>query len=66
MADCFDYLRQSLMCCGDTALEGGSEPESFPEGIVGTDGWGVQHVCKTYADINVFANEHRAFDLQDI
>ncbi|KAL7929242.1 hypothetical protein V8C35DRAFT_315892 [Trichoderma chlorosporum] len=37
---CFRYLRQSLMCCGDTALEG-QIPNS---NISGTDGTGAVHV----------------------
>jgi len=38
---CFDYLRQSAMCAGDSALEGLSETV---DGM--TDGWGNTHVCK--------------------
>lgn len=37
MNHCFDYLRQSIMCCGDVALEG--EQTTFPEGFDGSDGW---------------------------
>ncbi|SMR44149.1 unnamed protein product [Zymoseptoria tritici ST99CH_3D1] len=42
---CFDYLRQSLMCAGDTALEG-ADPAS--NGTTGTHGLGVTHVCKDW------------------
>ncbi|KAK4140240.1 uncharacterized protein C8A04DRAFT_15127 [Dichotomopilus funicola] len=41
---CFDYLRQSIMCCGDMALEG--QQTSFPAGFVGSDGWDAIHMCK--------------------
>ncbi|PPJ53017.1 hypothetical protein CBER1_11267 [Cercospora berteroae] len=42
---CFDYLRQAVMCCGDTALEG-SDPGRMHSDA--THGWGVTHVCKDY------------------
>lgn len=38
---CFDYLRQSVLCAGDAALEGESEAV---KGM--TDGWGATHMCK--------------------
>ena len=57
---CFDYLRQSLMCCGDTALEGGATV--FPGEVIGTDGWGAQHICKNYDDIFKWAEVRRTVD----
>jgi len=39
---CFDYLRQSVYCAGDSTLEG----KSREEGLEMTDGWGDMHVCK--------------------
>ncbi|QDS70583.1 hypothetical protein FKW77_000015 [Venturia effusa] len=39
---CFDYLRQSMFCAGDAALEG----KSATPGLEMTDGWGDTHVCK--------------------
>lgn len=39
---CFDYIRVALMCYGDTALEGADPGD---EGLHGTEGWGVTHVC---------------------
>jgi len=39
---CFDYLRQSTYCAGDSALEG----KSAIPGLEMTDGWGDTHVCK--------------------
>ncbi|KAK6864834.1 hypothetical protein PG990_005727 [Apiospora arundinis] len=49
MNHCFDYLRQSIMCCGDVALEG--EQTTFPEGFDGSDGWDAKHVCKDYTEV---------------
>jgi hypothetical protein len=48
---CFDYLRQSIMCAGDTNLEG--ETETGP-------GWGSKHQCANYDAILAWANEHSA------
>lgn len=48
---CFDYLRQSLMCCGDVALEG--QQTTFPGNpeLTGSDGWDAKHVCKDYGEM---------------
>ena len=43
---CFDYLRQAIMCHGDTALEG--LHTTFGPQIDGTDGWNTRHVCKPW------------------
>ncbi|KAK0744750.1 hypothetical protein B0T21DRAFT_380925 [Apiosordaria backusii] len=57
---CFGYLRQSLMCCGDTALEG-QNPDS--EGTkVETDGMGVVHMCKDYEGIREWVEGRRVSD----
>lgn len=55
---CFEYLRQSIMCCGDTALEG--QHTTFPDGIIGSDGWDAKHVCKDYDAIYSYLEENRA------
>ncbi|KAL2002701.1 hypothetical protein VTN02DRAFT_6132 [Thermoascus thermophilus] len=52
---CFDYLRQSLLCCGDTALEGQNNLTEVP----GTDGTGGTHVCRRYGDLWEWAEERR-------
>ncbi|KAI5361667.1 Putative mycotoxin biosynthesis protein UstYa [Septoria linicola] len=58
---CFDYLRQAIMCYGDTALEG-ADPYSIAEGrdkvTIGTSGIGTTHMCKNYDDIKSYAEEH--------
>lgn len=56
----FRYLRLSIMCCGDMALEGAQT--SFPEGFPGSDGWDAKHVCRDYGEINAHLDEHRATD----
>ncbi|KAM3413687.1 hypothetical protein BST61_g10380 [Cercospora zeina] len=49
LGHCFDYIRQGIMCCGDTALEGAAT--TFPEGVMGSDGWNAKHVCKDYEEV---------------
>ncbi|KAI0021949.1 hypothetical protein F4780DRAFT_778221 [Xylariomycetidae sp. FL0641] len=53
-AHCFDYIRQSIMCAGDTNLEG--DTETGP-------GWGSDHTCVDYEAMLDWANEHSLFDL---
>jgi hypothetical protein len=55
---CVNYLRNALMCCGDTTLEGQSQAKVF-EHIVGTDGTGAVHVCRSYDDIRAWAEKRR-------
>lgn len=55
---CFDYLRSSLMCCGDTALEGQASDTNEP----GTLGEASHHVCKDYKRIKSWAESHRVSD----
>ncbi|KXT00759.1 hypothetical protein AC578_2986 [Pseudocercospora eumusae] len=58
---CFDYLRQAIMCCGDTALEGADE-YSIAEGrdkvVIGTSGLGTTHQCKDWDAIKDYAESH--------
>ncbi|KAM3418124.1 hypothetical protein BST61_g6329 [Cercospora zeina] len=56
---CFDYLRQALMCAGDTALE------KFDPGSNVTFGWGVSHVCKDWDALMDMAIE-KAKPLDDL
>ncbi|ORY18127.1 hypothetical protein BCR34DRAFT_470435, partial [Clohesyomyces aquaticus] len=57
---CFEYLRLSIMCCGDVALEGAQT--TFPEGFPGSDGWDAKHVCRDYGEIYAYLDEKRAND----
>ncbi|KAI2638316.1 hypothetical protein GGS21DRAFT_466755 [Xylaria nigripes] len=50
-AHCFDYLRQSIMCSGDTNLEG--HTDAGP-------GWGSKHLCVDYDALLDWANERAA------
>jgi len=60
LTHCFEYLRQSIMCCGDTALEG--QATTFPVGVTGSDGWDATHVCKNYDEVYDYLEERRAND----
>ncbi|EME42940.1 hypothetical protein DOTSEDRAFT_24940 [Dothistroma septosporum NZE10] len=55
---CFDYLRQAVMCHGDTALEGADEYE-VAEGkdvwSYGTYGIGTTHLCKDWDAVYDYA-----------
>ncbi|KAK3486807.1 uncharacterized protein B0T23DRAFT_448009 [Neurospora hispaniola] len=53
---CFRYLRQSVVCCGDTALEG--QDLNHPE-LSATDGTGAVHLCKDYRALKGWAEERR-------
>lgn len=51
---CFEYLRQSIMCSADVALEGAAT--TFPRGkggvdLGGSDGWDAKHVCRDYGEV---------------
>jgi hypothetical protein len=46
---CFDYIRQSIMCAGDTTLEGLTEAGP---------GWGSKHECADYDALLEWANDH--------
>lgn len=58
LSHCFDYLRQSIMCCGDVALEG--KQTTFPEGTDGSDGWDAKHVCRDYTQVKRYLTRKRA------
>ncbi|PNH43307.1 hypothetical protein VD0004_g4149 [Verticillium dahliae] len=57
---CFEYLRQSILCCGDVALEG--TQTTFPPGFEGSDGWDAKHVCRDYEQVKTFLDAKRADD----
>lgn len=57
---CFEYLRLSIMCCGDVALEGAQT--TFPRGFNGSDGWDAKHVCKDYGQVYDYMDRNRATD----
>ncbi|ELR10150.1 hypothetical protein VC83_00726 [Pseudogymnoascus destructans] len=60
LGHCFDYLRQAIMCTGDTTLE--TALVNADDVISGFDGWGVLHECRSYEAIFDFAEAHRMKD----
>ncbi|KAL2166623.1 hypothetical protein VTG60DRAFT_2442 [Thermothelomyces hinnuleus] len=55
MDHCFRYLRQTIVCCGDTALEGQNPKAKIPD----TDGTGATHLCKDFEKLKAWAEERR-------
>ncbi|KAK3949205.1 hypothetical protein QBC32DRAFT_379236 [Pseudoneurospora amorphoporcata] len=53
---CFRYLRQSILCCGDTALEG--QDMNHPD-LKATDGTGAVHLCRDYGALKAWAEGRR-------
>nr|XP_036581838.1 uncharacterized protein CTRU02_08410 [Colletotrichum truncatum]XP_036587996.1 uncharacterized protein CTRU02_02008 [Colletotrichum truncatum]KAF6790281.1 hypothetical protein CTRU02_08410 [Colletotrichum truncatum]KAF6799137.1 hypothetical protein CTRU02_02008 [Colletotrichum truncatum] len=45
--ECFSYLHATLLCCGDTSLEG-SDKYAAASGRNGTLGIGSTHICKSF------------------
>ncbi|KAK4233880.1 hypothetical protein C8A03DRAFT_47664 [Achaetomium macrosporum] len=60
LSHCFEYLRQSIMCCGDLALEG--QHTTFPPGVTGSDGWDATHVCRDYGQVLEYLEGKRVDD----
>ncbi|KAH8724167.1 hypothetical protein GQ44DRAFT_740603 [Phaeosphaeriaceae sp. PMI808] len=58
---CFNYLRNAVMCCGDTTLEGQSQAKMF-EHVAGTDGTGAVHVCRNFDEIFAWAERRNITD----
>ncbi|KAK1565909.1 uncharacterized protein LY79DRAFT_573118 [Colletotrichum navitas] len=56
---CLAYLKESLACCGDTALEGQSDISEEPS----TDGFGSIHVCKDFGRIFDMAEGRRVSNM---
>jgi hypothetical protein len=52
LAHCYDYLRQAIMCAGDTTIEGKTKYG---------DGWGSSHQCKDIDSIMAWADERPGF-----
>ncbi|KAL1877503.1 hypothetical protein Daus18300_002490 [Diaporthe australafricana] len=57
---CFDYVRNSLMCCGYVAFEGQGSDIEDP----GTLGEASYHVCKNYDAIKAWAQASRATNME--
>ena len=55
---CFEYIKTSLTCCADTALEGQKKDTELPA----TDGFGAYHMCRNFDSVFDWADLHRASD----
>ncbi|KAH8897176.1 hypothetical protein GQ53DRAFT_760356 [Thozetella sp. PMI_491] len=61
---CVDYIRQAIICNGDTTLEKSRAVNSKP--VRGVDGWGVTHECRDFDAIFAYAAAHRSNNLTGI
>ncbi|KAF7943519.1 hypothetical protein EAE96_011442 [Botrytis aclada] len=59
MRHCIDFLRQSLMCCGDSSIE-----RVNPE-LNGVTGWGTEHVCTNWAELQGWVGERQRLDREE-
>ncbi|KAH8668578.1 hypothetical protein BX600DRAFT_259455 [Xylariales sp. PMI_506] len=64
MTHCFSYMRQSILCAADTAIEG--HATTFPVDNSGSDGWDAKHVCKDQSQVRAYLESVRAYDDQQI
>ena len=55
-AHCFDYIRQGILCAGDTTIEGHTGDGH---------GWGSEHQCKDIKSIQEWVDEHGGPPLGD-
>ncbi|KAM7219429.1 protein of unknown function (DUF3328) domain containing protein [Rhypophila decipiens] len=62
---CVDYIRQSIMCSGDTTLEKARTGENGKPAR-GVDGWNVVHECPSFDAIFQFAAAHRSRNITGI
>lgn len=61
---CFDYIRNAVMCCGDTTLEGQTRTPGL-EHVPGTDGTGAVHVCRNFDEISAYAVQMKLNDAKE-
>ena len=59
LAHCFDYLRQAILCAGDTTIEWARE-EGADERPSQVDGWDIEHQCRSSQAIYEFTMENSA------
>ncbi|KAI1345902.1 hypothetical protein F5Y01DRAFT_320303 [Xylaria sp. FL0043] len=53
MRHCIDYIRQGIMCGGDTTLE------EVDKKVNGVHGFGVQHTCVDWEQLRQWTNQHQ-------
>lgn len=58
---CFDYLRQGIMCAGDTTLEWSARASNGTK-LNGVDGWGITHECVNYELLKEWTDRNRGSD----
>lgn len=56
VAHCFDYIRQGILCAGDTTIEGHT-------GL--GEGWGSTHQCKDIEAIKQWVDDHQGLPIAD-
>ena len=61
---CFNYIRNALMCCGDTTLEGQAQTPELKD-TAGTDGTGAVHFCRNYDEIVAWAEKMKIASLKE-
>ena len=59
LAHCFDYLRQAILCAGDTTIEWARQAEEGDK-TSQVDGWEIEHQCRSSNAIYDFTTKHRA------
>lgn len=59
---CFRYLRQTIVCCADTALEGQNPRAPIPD----TDETGATHLCKDFEMVKAWAERRKTDDSHSI
>lgn len=55
---CLDYLRQSILCCGDTTLEGAQSHVEDGKQVWGASAYGVTHTCRDWTHVFDYMQEH--------
>ncbi|KAF7912147.1 uncharacterized protein EAF01_001168 [Botrytis porri] len=53
---CIDFLRQSLMCCGDSSIE------RVNSELKGVTGWGTEHMCTNWEELQEWVGERQRLD----
>lgn len=54
---CLEYLRNSIVCSADSALE------PWKEELHGVDGFGSRHMCRDFGALFKWAEEFRVADV---
>ncbi|KPI34740.1 uncharacterized protein AB675_14 [Cyphellophora attinorum] len=57
--DCFDYLRQSILCQADTTIEPFAVVHNML--VEGVDGWGSVHSCKELKSLEDYLDTNSAY-----